>query len=367
MTPEPNLTRPASRADLDALLDHAGRVAGVLREIPGAQDVKAEQITGFAQVEVVIDREAIARHRINVADINELIETAVGGRVATTAIEGQRRVAVVVRFPEGDRNDVEALGRLLVPAPGGAAVPLAELARVRETEAPAQISREHTMRRVVVECNVRGRDLGGFVREARARLGPLTAGLPAGYFIRYGGQFENQDRAMRRLAVVVPLSVALIFLMLFSAFGNARHATLVLANLPLALAGGVVAIAALGLPLSVSSAIGFIALFGIAVQNGTVLVSFFNQLRAEGREVEEAVREGCDLRFRPLMMTTLTTLLGLLPMVWASGPGAEMQRPIAVVVLGGLIGSQALTMLVLPALYLLVERRRARIPAIVSS
>ena len=172
---------------------------------------------------------------------------------------------------------------------------------------------------------------------------------------------------MRRLAVVVPLSVALIFLMLFSAFGNARHATLVLANLPLALAGGVVAIAALGLPLSVSSAIGFIALFGIAVQNGTVLVSFFNQLRAEGREVEEAVREGCDLRFRPLMMTTLTTLLGLLPMVWASGPGAEMQRPIAVVVLGGLIGSQALTMLVLPALYLLVERRRARIPAIVSS
>jgi heavy metal efflux system protein len=329
----------------------------VLQGMEGAEDTKVEQISGFAQMEIVIDRQAVARHKINVADINEIIETAVGGKVATTVIEGQMRFAALVRFPERYRDDIDALKRILVPSPDGASVPLGSLAAIQEVEAPAQISRENGMRRVVVECNIRGRDMGSFVEEARKKLAELAASLPAGYFVRYGGQFENQERAMRRLSVVAPISIGLIFLLLFSAFGRLRSALMVLANLPLALAGGILSIWMLGIPLSVSAIIGFIALFGIAVQNGTVLVTFFNQLCQEGLNPIEAVRRGCELRFRPLMMTTLTAMLGLVPMIFASGSGSELQRPIAVVVLGGLMTSQALTLLVLPALYCLVEKR----------
>lgn len=343
--------------NLEQMKEYANRIAVVLQGIEGAEDTKVEQISGFAQMEIVIDRQAVARHKINVADINEIIETAVGGKVATTVIEGQMRFAVVVRFPERYRDDIDALKRILVPSPGGASVPLGSLAAIQEVEAPAQISRENGMRRVVVECNIRGRDMGSFVEEARKKLAEITTAMPAGYFVRYGGQFENQERAMRRLSVVVPISIGLIFLLLFSAFGRLRSALMVLANLPLALAGGILSIWMLGIPLSVSAIIGFIALFGIAVQNGTVLVTFFNQLCQEGLNPIDAVRRGCDLRFRPLMMTTLTAMLGLVPMIFASGSGSELQRPIAVVVLGGLITSQALTLLVLPALYCLVEKR----------
>ncbi|RJP73269.1 MAG: efflux RND transporter permease subunit [Candidatus Zixiibacteriota bacterium] len=344
--------------DLEALQEYANEVAVVLQGLDGARDVKIEQISGFSQVEIAIDRRAIARHKINVADVNAMIETAVGGKVATTIVEGQMRFAALVRFPPQYRGDAEALRRLLVPSPEGPSVPLGQLAQIREVEAPAQISRENGMRRVVVECNIRGRDMGGFVGEARDRLTTLSQSLPPGYFLRYGGQFENQERAMQRLSVVVPISIALIFLMLFSTFGNARSALLVLANLPLALAGGIVSIWLLDIPLSVSAVIGFIALFGLAVQNGTVLVAFFNQLRKEGASLLQAVEQGCEQRFRPLMMTTATTALGLIPMILARGSGAEMQRPLAVVVLGGLITSQALTLLVLPALYAWVEGRK---------
>jgi cobalt-zinc-cadmium resistance protein CzcA len=346
--------------DLAVLKPQADRIAAVLGGIAGAEDVKVEQISGAAQIEIVADRQAIARYKIDLADINELIETAVGGKVATTMVEGQMRFAVLVRFPQKDRSDIAALERLLVPAPGGARIPLSRLATIRETESPAQVSREKGMRRVVVECNIRGRDMGSFVAETQSKLQAITKALPTGYFIEYGGQFENQQRAMQRLSVVVPVSILLIFLMLFSALDSVRNAVLVLTNLPFALVGGILTMAALGINLSVSTAVGFIVLFGTAVGNGVILVTFFNQLRQEGLSAEDAVRKGCELRLRPLMMTTLTTLLGLLPMIYATGSGSEIQRPLASVILGGLISSLALTLLVLPVLYSLIETRRER-------
>ncbi|MBI5090948.1 MAG: efflux RND transporter permease subunit [Candidatus Hydrogenedentes bacterium] len=346
--------------DLDVLKPQADKIAALIGGIRGAEDVKVEQISGAAQVQVVVDRQAIARHKINLADINELIESAVGGKVATTVIEGQMRFAVLVRFPEKDRNDIAALERLLVPSPDGTLVPLAQLARIQELEGPAQISREKGMRRVVVECNIRGRDIGSFVTEVQRSIQPVATTLPTGYFIEYGGQFENQQRAMKRLAVVVPVSIALIFLMLFSGLGTIRSALMVFANLPFALVGGILTMYLLQINLSVSAAIGFIALFGTAVGNGVVLVAFFNQLRQEGLTTAESVRKGCELRFRPLLMTALAMLLGLVPMLFASGSGSEIQRPLAAVVLGGLVSSLFLTLVVLPAIYHIVESRRER-------
>jgi cobalt-zinc-cadmium resistance protein CzcA len=213
-----------------------------------------------------------------------------------------------------------------MPSPDGPSIPLSQLALIRQVEAPAQISRENGMRRVVVECNIRGRDMGGFVNEAQNRLANLSGTMPPGYFLKFGGQFENQQRAMQRLSIVVPISISLIFLLLFITFGKLRSALMVIANLPLALAGGIIIIWLLRIPLSVSTVVGFIALFGIAVQNGTVLVTFFNQLQETGLSVQEAVLRGCDLRFRPLMMTTITTTLGLIPLILASGSGSEVQR-----------------------------------------
>jgi len=349
--------------DLQVLKPQADRIATLLGGIPGAEDVKVEQISGAAEVQVVVDRKAIARYKINLADINSLIETAVGGEVATTVIEGQMRFAMLVRFPEKDRNDIAAIGRLLVRAPDGTLVPLAQLAKIQETEGPAQISREKGMRRVVVECNIRGRDMGGFVKEVQRKIQPLGKTLPAGYFLEYGGQFENQQRAMKRLGIVVPVSIALIFIMLFSGLGTIRSALMVFANLPFALVGGILAMVLLHINLSVSAAVGFIALFGTAVGNGVVLVAFFNQLRQEGLTTAEAVRKGCDLRFRPLLMTALAMLLGLVPMLFASGSGSEIQRPLAAVVLGGLVSSMFLTLVVLPAIYHIVESRREKLQA----
>jgi cobalt-zinc-cadmium resistance protein CzcA len=329
--------------------------------VPGAADIKVEQVTGMSQLDAVIDREAAARHGIDVGLINDTIETAAAGRLATTLIEEDRRVAVVVRFPEAARRDVAELERLLVPAPGGERVPLGQLATFTLVEAPAQVTRENGMRRVVVEANVRGRDLGGFVDDVRAAVSPLAAELPSGYRLEYGGQFENQQRAMRQLSIVVPIALLLIMILLHLALGSFRHAFLVLLNLPFALVGGVVAVVAFGMPLSVSAAVAFIVLLGVAVQNGVVLVAFFRQLRESGAGVEETgVTRGCDLRFRPLLMTALTSFIGHVPMLFATGSGADIQKPLAVVVMGGLITSTLLTLVVLPVLYGWVEERRVR-------
>ncbi len=344
--------------DLEVLKRFADRIGAALGGVRSAGDVKVEQVSGMPQYDLEIDREAAARYGIRVGDVNDTIETAIGGRRATTLIEGQRRFAVTVRFPEESRREIEQIARLLVPGPEGARVPLAQLASVHLVEAPAQVSRENGARRVVVEANVRGRDLGGFVADVRARLVGIERELPPGYFLQLGGQFENQQRAMKRLAVVVPVALALVFLLLYLALGSVPYAVLVLLNLPFALVGGVVAVVVFGMPLSVSAAVAFIVLIGVAVQNGVVLVAFFGQLRARGRSVAETVDEGCDLRFRPLLMTALTSFIGHLPMLYARGSGADIQRPLAVVVMGGLVTSTLLTLLVLPTLYALFAGSR---------
>jgi cobalt-zinc-cadmium resistance protein CzcA len=345
--------------DLDVLKGFADRIGAALGGVPGAGDVKVEQVSGMPQYDLDIDREAAARYGIRVGDVNDTIETAIGGREASTLIEGQRRFAITVRFPEQSRNDIEEIGRLLVPGPEGERVPLAQLAKVNLVEAPAQVSRENGMRRVVIEANVRGRDLGGFVEDVRARISGIEKELPAGYYLRLGGQFENQERAMQRLAIVVPVALALVFLLLYLALGSLAYAALVLLNLPFALVGGVIAVVVFRMPLSVSAAVAFIVLLGIAVQNGVVLVAFFRQLRERGLSVAETVEQGCNLRFRPLLMTALTSFIGHLPMLYATGSGADIQKPLAVVVMGGLVTSTLLTLLVLPAIYALFAQRRA--------
>lgn len=337
--------------DIEILKGNADRIAAILGEIQGSQDVRVEQVTGFTQLDIIPDRRAMARYKLNMHDINEIVETAVGGRVATTMAEGQMRFGVQVRFPESNRDDIESIEAILLPVPGGSRVPLGQVAKVERVEGPAQISRENNMRRVVIEANIRGRDLGGVVAETRRLLETVEEDLPPGYWIEYGGTFENQKRAMTRLAVVVPVSVLVIFTMLVFALRSLKAAGLVLVNLPLALVGGVLAMFLMDITINVPSSVGFIALFGVAVQNGTVLVTFINQLRHRGRALREAVLEACGLRFRALIMTAATTVLGLLPMVYATGPGSEIQRPLAVVVIGGLITSSLLTLFVLPALY----------------
>lgn len=342
--------------DIELLKEKADAVAGILRGIPGAEDVSLEQVTGFSQLEIIPDRQEMARYNLNMTDLNGLVETAIGGKVATELVDGQMRFGVKVRFPENRRKSIAAIKALLLPTRNGARVQLGRVADIRRIEGPAQISRENNMRRVVAEANIRGRDLGSFVSEAQQRLKELSDGLPPGYWLEFGGTFESQQRAMRRLGVVVPISILLIFLMLVSALGTLKSAALVLVNLPFALVGGLISMLLFDITINVPATVGFIALFGVAVQNGTVLLIFVKQLREEGRGVRDAVVEAGGLRLRALLMTAATTVLGLLPMIYASGPGAEIQRPLAVVVIGGLITATALTLFVLPTLYVWTSR-----------
>jgi len=261
--------------DIDALLGTAEKIAPILGSIKGAEDVKIEQVSGFSQIEIEMDRQAMARHMVNIEDINLLIEAAIGGKVATVAFEGQKRFAVQVRFPIEHRADIDVIEQLLVPSPSGYNVPLRELVTIGEVEVPAQISREDSRRRLIVECNVRGRDIGSFVREAKQKLTEVESGLPDGYRLAWGGQFENQQRAMARLKVVVPVAILLVFVMLFISLNSLKSAILILVNLPFALVGGIMAIYLLKIHLSVAASIGFVALLGVAVENGLVLVSFF--------------------------------------------------------------------------------------------
>ncbi|MBP7636013.1 efflux RND transporter permease subunit, partial [Candidatus Ozemobacteraceae bacterium] len=346
--------------DLEVLASLSRQVTEALGGVPGAVDAKATQLAGMSQLDIEVDRSAAARWGLNVSDVNELIETAVGGRLATTLVEGERRIGVRVRYPHESRGDAEAIGRLTIPAPDGTRVPLAQVARLKTVEVPIEVTRENGRRRMVVEGNVRGRDLGGFVADLRQRLAPLMNSLPTGYFIELGGQFENQQRAMARLAWVVPVALALIVVLLMLALGNGRDAALVILNLPFALIGGVLALRASGLTFSVSAAVAFIVLLGIAVQNGVLLLAFFRQRINEGVAVFEAVKEGCAVRFRPLMMTALTSFIGHLPMLAATGSGADIQKPLAIVVMGGLVTSTALTLLVLPVLFTWTESKFGR-------
>lgn len=342
--------------DMDVLKNKADEIREVVSKIKGVEDLNVERVSGLQYLQIDIDRSQIARYGINVSDIQEIVETAIGGKVATEVFEGQRRFGVLVRFPEDVRKDVNTIKNILVSAPNGARIPLEQLARVYLEEGPAQISRENGQRRIVIECNVQGRDIGGFVAEAQKKIAAQVQ-LPPGYFIDWGGQFENQQRAMARLYIVVPLAILLIFLLLFSTFNSLKNALLIIMNIPFAIIGGILALFISGLYLSVSASVGFIALFGVAVLNGVVMVSYFNQLRREGVPLEEAIIRGAELRLRPVLMTALVASLGLIPMLLAIGPGSEIQKPLATVVIGGLISSTILTLIVLPTIYGWFEKK----------
>lgn len=341
--------------DLDVLLREANEIAGVVRGVRGAEDVKVQQIAGLPVLQVRIDRDAVARYGINVADVQEVIQSAIAGTQATTVLEGFMRFGLVVRFPPEARGDADAIGRLLVSGPNATRVPLGQLAQITSEEGPAEVSRENGRRRITVEVNVRGRDIGSFVAEAQRKVAAGVK-LPAGYTAQWGGTYEHLESGRRRLMVVVPLTFALIFLLLFTAFNSVRRAALVFSGIPFAITGGILALVIRGMNFSMSAGVGFIALFGVAVLNGVVMVSFINQLRAEGRSIDGAVVEGALTRLRPVLMTALVAGLGFVPMALSHGTGAEVQRPLATVVIGGLVTSTVLTLLVLPALYSLFER-----------
>jgi cobalt-zinc-cadmium resistance protein CzcA len=360
--------------DLDVLIQSAARVQAVLKNVQGAADVKTEQASGLPVLTVKLNRQALSRYGISIGDVQNLVEIAVGGKSAGRVFEGDRRFDIVVRLPEHLRSDIQAIRSLPIPLPpvenqakampalwGNSPLaqiryaPLSELAQIELAPGPNLISREDGKRRIVVTANVRGRDLSSFIADAQNQvMGKVK--LPAGYWIGWGGQFEQLVSATQRLTIVVPLALLLIFLLLFISLGSAPDALLVFSGVPLALTGGVAALLLRGIPLSISAAIGFIALSGVAVLNGLVIITFIEKLRREGRALIDAVREGALTRLRPVLVTALVASLGFVPMAIATGAGAEVQRPLATVVIGGVISSTILTLLVLPALYVLFRR-----------
>ncbi len=342
--------------DLAVLQEKAMAIEATLGKVEGAIDIFRGQIFGQSYLQIDVRHEAIARYGISNEDINRLVETAIAGRPVTDVLENERQVKVLLRYPEGARGSPQAIGALLVTTPTGERVPLSALARIHEVDGPVQITRESARRSVVVQANVEGRDVVGFVEEVRDRLA-RDVELPQGYYVTFGGQFENQQRAAERLGVVVPLSITLVFLMLFTTFGSVRQAGLILLNVPFGLIGGVISLFISGLYLSVPASVGFITLFGVAVLNGVVMVTYFNQLRAAGRSLDDAVKEGAVRRLRPVLLTAMIASLGLVPMLLATGPGSEIQRPLAVVVIGGLVSSTLLTLVLLPTLYAWLELR----------
>lgn len=348
--------------DLDQLLESGGAVEEVVGSIPGAEDVKIEQVTGLPVLAITPRRDMLARYGINMSDVQDAVSTATGGRAAGQLFEGDRRFDVVVRLPEEMRSNVDSLGALPIPIGGNGAmgfVPLAQVADIELSVGPNQISRENGKRRAVITANVRGRDLGSFIAELREKV-DAEVELPEGYYVEYGGTFEQLQSAATRLQIVVPLALLLIFGLLFTLFGSVRDAAIVFSGVPLALTGGVAALALRDIPMSISAGIGFIALSGVAVLNGVVMLSFIKDLRERGINLDEAIREGALTRLRPVLMTALVASLGFVPMALNVGAGSEVQRPLASVVIGGIISSTILTLIVLPALYRLIHGREER-------
>jgi cobalt-zinc-cadmium resistance protein CzcA len=342
--------------DLKVLEDTAKQIEALVNQTRGAVDVFRGQLSGQGYLQIDIRPQDIARFGINIEDINSLIEVAVRGRVVTEVIQGNQRIGVLLRFPEKARNSPRFIGALRVKAANGETIPLSNLADIREVDGPAVISRESAKRQIVVQVNVEGRDVVGFVNEVRTAI-EREVQLPPGYFVTFGGQFENQQRAAKRLSLVALISIALIFIMLFTTFRSLRQAGLILLNIPFAMIGGIVGLYLSGLYLSVPASVGFITLFGVAVLNGVVMVTYFNQLREAGRSVLQSVQEGAERRLRPVLLTALIASLGLVPLLTATGPGSELQRPLAVVVIGGLFTSTLLTLVLLPTLYAWLEGR----------
>lgn len=340
--------------DLDTLRRSAERIAQVVGAVDGAEDVRVEQVSGLPQLQITPNREAIARYGANVEDVNDLVEAIAAGKDAGLIYRGEQRFGLAIMFDESAGRSEEAIANLVLDTPSGARVPLSQLASIEVVEGPAQISREDTRRRIAVEMNVRGRDIGSFVAAAQQALASQVP-LPPGYYVTWGGQFENLQRASDRLLIVVPIALFLIFILLFGAFGSVKQALIVYTGVPFAVVGGILALALRGLPFSISAGVGFIALFGVAVLNGVVMVSYINELRQHGRTVDEAVALGAETRLRPVLMTALVASLGFVPMAIATSAGAEVQRPLATVVIGGLMTSTLLTLLLLPTLYRWIE------------
>jgi heavy metal efflux system protein len=342
--------------DLETLRNKAQEIAEILETVRGVRDIKVEQVFGQPYLTIDIDRGKIARHGINVSDVREIITTAIGGEVATRVYEGQQRFDLVVRFPKPYRDSVETISNIKVSDQAGAVIPLADLGTVHLEEGPGRISREQLQRYVSIGFNTLGRDIGSLVAEAQQKIDQRVA-LPPGYRVTWGGSFENMERAMAKLRIIVPITIALIFFLLYSTFNSLRQATLIILNLPFAMIGGIVALWLTKEYLSVPASIGFINLFGVAVLNGIVLVSYMNKLREDGHSLDEAVTSGALLRLRPVLMTALVALLGLVPLAFAQGIGSEVQRPLAIVVIGGLVSSTLLTLIMLPVLYRWLEGR----------
>jgi cobalt-zinc-cadmium resistance protein CzcA len=345
--------------DMEVLNKSAEEVSAMLQKIQGSSEVKVEQTTGLPMLTVNIDRQKAARYGLNVADIQDTVATAIGGREAGTMFEGDRRFDILVRLPEALRNDLEGMKRLPIPLPRSAEarinfIPLGEVATFELAPGPNQVSRENGKRRIVVSTNVRGRDVGSFVAEAEQGLAQIK--IPTGYWTSWGGTFENLQSATKRLQIVVPVSLLLVFVLLFAMFGNAKDGLLVFTGIPFALTGGILALWLRDIPMSISAAVGFIALSGVAVLNGLVMISYIRSLREEGVGLDAAIREGALTRLRPVLMTALVASLGFIPMAIATGTGAEVQRPLATVVIGGILSSTLLTLLVLPILYRLAHR-----------
>jgi cobalt-zinc-cadmium resistance protein CzcA len=351
--------------DLDQLLSSAQDVAAVLRTVDGAISVKVEQVTGLPVLSVQPNRAALDRYGLNVSDVQDVVQVAMGGKEAGQLFEGDRRFDIIVRLPEHLRTDIDTLQRLPVPlnqvhqeanSNQPDYVPLKEVATLEVIYGPNQISREQGKRRIVVTANVRGRDLGGFVEDVQQAV-RNKVDIPPGYWTEYGGTFEQLISAKERLTIVVPVALLLIFGLLFMAFGSGRAALLIFSGVPLALTGGVAALWLRDIPLSISAGVGFIALSGVAVLNGVVMVSFIRALQEKGMKLDEAIIEGALTRLRPILMTALVASLGFVPMALNVGAGSEVQRPLATVVIGGIISSTALTLLVLPALYRLFHKK----------
>jgi cobalt-zinc-cadmium resistance protein CzcA len=345
-------------ADTEVLHEKAQEVINAVSPVAGVSRAFVDRAGQIPQLQIDIDRARAARYGLNISDIEDVIETAIGGKTATQIWEGEKRFGVAVRLREEDRQSGEAIGKVLVDTPSGARVPLEELSTIKIGAGQANIARELGTRLAAIGIFLHGRDMGSVVADAQ-RAVKNKVNLQEGYYITWGGEFENQQRAMSRLKVIVPVSVFLIFLLLFNALKSVKDATLILLNVPFAVIGGVFALLATGMPLSVSAAVGFIALFGQAVLNGVVMVTYFNQLRERGLSAREAVRECALIRLRTVLMTALLASLGLLPAALSTGIGSETQRPLAIVIIGGLISSTVLTLIVLPALYLIFNRKEA--------
>jgi len=341
--------------DIEKLRERAERVVDTVRQVRGVNRAFVDRSGQVPQLQIEIDRERAARYGLNVQDVQNVIETALGGKTATEIWEGEQKYPVVLRLREEQRQDLTSIGRILIDTPRGLRIPLEDVATLKVRGGSMNIAHESGKRLAAIGVFLRGRDMGSAVEEMQRRVRENVS-LPQGYYLQWGGEFENQQRAMARLKVIVPLSIFLIFLLLFNAFGSVKSAILILSNIPLALVGGILALLVTGIPLSVSGAIGFIALFGQAVLNGVVIVSYFNALRAQGMDAEAAAVEGSLVRFRTVLMTALLAMLGLLPMALSHGLGSEVQKPLAVVIIGGLVSATFLTLVVLPALYTLLER-----------